>query len=133
MLLQGESSKPRAIDDCKTSGLNGAYVQTNKLVLQDLDGFVALCSFAGRCVKGRHVEVKLRDGTFLTGKISPDFNGTLVWKGKCLDLEKAYRQVPVSSCSWFCSVALVHKPDGEANHVSVLQFAFLCRKFWVAF
>ena len=42
--------------------------------------------------------------------------GTLVWKGKCLDLEKAYRQVPVSSCSLFCSVALVHKPDGEANY-----------------
>lgn len=40
LLLQGESSKPRAIDDCKTSGLNCAYVQTNKLVLQELDGFV---------------------------------------------------------------------------------------------
>ena len=116
LLLQGESSKPRAIDDCKTSGLNGAYVQTNKLVLQDLDGFVALCSFAGGCVKGKRVEVKLRDGSLLSGKLSPDFNGKLVWKGKCLDLEKAYRQVPVSSCSLFCSVALVHKPGGEANY-----------------
>ena len=60
--------------------------------------------------------MKLRDGTPLSGKLSPDFNGTLAWKGKCLDLEKAYRQVPVSSCSLFCSVALVHKPSGEANY-----------------
>ncbi len=40
LLLQGDANKPRAIDDCKTSGLNNAYTQNNKLVLQDLDCYM---------------------------------------------------------------------------------------------
>ena len=116
LLLQGESAKPRAIDDCKTSGLNGAYTQSNKLVLQDLDAYVALCAFAGRCIHDGRVEVILQTGEKLAGKVSPDFNGALDWKGKCLDLEKAYRQVPVSTDSLRCSVALVHNTDGEPNY-----------------
>ena len=116
LLLQGESAKPRAIDDGKTSGLNGAYTQSNKLVLQDLDAYVALCAFAGRCIHDGRVEVTLQTGEKLAGKVSPDFNGALDWKGKCLDLEKAYRQVPVSTDSLRCSVALVHNTDGEPNY-----------------
>ena len=114
LLLQGEASKPRAIDDCKTSGLNSAYVQSNKLVLQDLDGFVALCSFAGRCVRGRHVEVKLSNGYILSGKLSSDFNGlqNILFPRVCrLELAAVF----------MLSIVLA-SPLG-----------FLCRKFWVAF
>ena len=40
-------------------------------------------------------------------------NSTMSWKGKCLDLEKAYRQVPVASASLAYSVALVHNVEGQ--------------------
>ena len=43
LLIQGEAGKPGAIDDCKTSGRNSAYTQNKKLVLQDLDAYIALC------------------------------------------------------------------------------------------
>ncbi len=45
-----------------------------------------------------------------------DFRGVLDWKGKCLDLEKAYRQVPVSSSSLAYSVALVHHLQGKPKY-----------------
>ena len=94
---------PRAIDDCKTSGLNSAYTQNNKLVLQDLDSHAV--SFVGSS-----------DGTTRTAKVWEDFRGVLDWKGKCLDLEKAYRQVPVSSSSLAYSVALVHHLQGKPKY-----------------
>ena len=37
VLLQSEKQKPRAIDDCRTSGLNSARSSVNKLILEDLD------------------------------------------------------------------------------------------------
>ena len=38
------------------------------------------------------------------------------WSGKCLDLEKAYRQVPVSKESLAYSVALVHNGEGQPHY-----------------
>ena len=116
MLIQGEAGKPRAIDDCKTSGLNSAYTQNNKLVLQDLDAYVALCAFVGSSVKDGTVLVKMKDGAIQTASISGDFQGAVGWKGECLDLEKAYRQVPVSSSSLAYSVALVHDLEGKPRY-----------------
>ena len=116
LLIQGEAGKPRAIDDCKTSGLNSAYVQNNKLTLQDLDAYVALCSYVASSVEGLNVEVKMVDGLVKTTQLSGDFQGNLSWKGKCLDLEKAYRQVPVSASSLAYSVALVHDLQGRPKY-----------------
>ena len=113
LLIQGEARKPRAIDDCKTSGLNSAYPQNNKLVLQDLDSYAALCAFVGSSVQGTSISIKFSDGRTRTAKVSGDFQGVLDWKGKCLDLEKAYRQVPVSSPASAYSVALVHDLQGN--------------------
>lgn len=97
LLIQGEAGEPRAIDDCKTSGLNSALAQSNKLVRQDLDAYAALCAFVGSSVQGVSVSMKHSDGTLQTADVSRDFQGVIEWKGECLDLEKAYRQVPVSS------------------------------------
>ena len=116
LLIQGEAGKPRAIDDCKTSGLNSAYTQNNKLVLQDLDAYVALCAFVGSSVKDGMASVKMKDGAIQTASLSGDFQGVVGWKGKCLDLEKAYRQVPVSSSSLAYSVALVHDLEGKPRY-----------------
>eukprot|EP00434_Breviolum_minutum_P036075 symbB.v1.2.031949.t1/scaffold3768.1/size50661/2 len=116
LLIQGEAGKPRAIDDCKTSGLNAAYVQNNKLILQDLDAYVALCSYVASSMDGSVVKVKMSDGTVKTAQLSGDFQGNISWKGKCLDLEKAYRQVPVSAASLAYSVALVHDLQGKPRY-----------------
>ena len=116
LLIQGEAGKPRAIDDCKTSGLNAAYVQNNKLILQDLDAYVALCSYVASSMDGSVVKVKMSDGTVKTAQLSGDFQGNISWKGKCLDLEKAYRQVPVSAASLAYSVALVHDFQGKPRY-----------------
>ena len=116
LLIQGEAGKPRAIDDCKTSGLNSAFTQNNKLVLQDLDAYAAMCAFVGSSVKGTSIAIKFSNGTLQTADVSQDFQGVLDWKGKCLDLEKAYRQVPVSSASLAFSVALVHDLQGKPQY-----------------
>ena len=116
LLLQGENNKPRAIDDCKTSGLNNSYTQNNKLILQDLDSYVALAAFAGSSVHGNEVRVQLDGGKCLFKPLHPDYRGAMTWKGKCLDLEKAYRQVPVSSASLAYSVALVHSVEGQPHY-----------------
>ena len=116
LLLQGENNKPRAIDDCKTSGLNNAYTQNNKLVLQDLDSYVALAACAGSAVQGNDVRLLTDCAGHQTKSLHPDYRGAVVWKGKCLDLEKAYRQVPVSSDSLAYSVALVHDGEGRVQY-----------------
>ena len=66
-------------------------------MLQDLDAHVALCAFVGSSVKDGMASVKMKDGAIQTALLSGDFQGVVDWKGKCLDLEKAYRQAPVSS------------------------------------
>lgn len=95
LLLQGETNKPRAIDDCKTSSLNNAYTQNNKLILQDLDNYVALAALAGSSVRGHDVRVQVADGNLAVGQLHPDFQGVVSWQGKCLDLEKS---IPTGAC-----------------------------------
>ena len=123
-LLQGGTNKPRAIDDCKTSGLNNAYTQNNKLVLQDLDSYVAMAAFASSAVHGNKVSVQLDTGECVLRPLHPDYHGAIVWKGKCLDLEKAYRQVPVSSDSLPYSVALVHSVEGLPQYFVSQSLSF---------
>ena len=106
LLIQGEAGKPRAVDDCKTSGLNSAFTQNNKLVLQDLDAYAAMRAFVGSSVEGKSTSMKFSNGMTWTADVSRDFQGVLEWKGKCLDLEKAYRQVSLhhlwhSVLRWF--------------------------------
>ena len=116
LLLQGEANKPRAIDDCKTSGVNNAFTQNNKLVLQDIDSFVSLAAYVGSCIRGGKVVMSSSETETTTSDLHPDFGGSILWKGKCLDLEKAYRQVPVSHSSLSYSVALVHTVEGVPKY-----------------
>ena len=111
LLLQGENLKPRAIDDCKSSGLTNSYSQVNKLQLQDLDVHISLLGFITSCVDG-DVAMPFMDGSTKRGTLSSDFTD-FTWSAKRLDLEKAYRQVPVSANSLKYSVILVHNPSGE--------------------
>ena len=116
VLLQGEKQKPRAIDDCKSSGVNSAYSTVDKLVLEDLDYYTALATLAGKAVTDRQVKIPLTTGENLVGVLHPQFTSPPEWLGRCIDLEKAYRQVPVSSHSLKFCVLLVHDPNNQPKY-----------------
>ena len=111
-IMQG--GKPRIIDDLKESGVNRTYTAVDKLELHDVDYLASLASFISttihraRTAADHTVSVQLRDGRALTGVLHPDFRRDLKWKGKCLDLSKAYKQVPISEQSRPFAVLMVH-------------------------
>lgn len=79
--------------------------------LQDLDVHISLLGFITSCVDG-DVAMPFMDGSTKRGTLSSDFTD-FTWSAKRLDLEKAYRQVPVSANSLKYRVILVHNPSGE--------------------
>ena len=78
VLVQGKEKKLRPIDDCLEAQLNSAYTSTIRLELQDSD---YLANMALR------VAEKMREAG-PRAKERP-------WGGKCLDLSKAYKQMPI--------------------------------------
>ena len=57
---------------------------------------------------GRLVKVPLKTGEWMVGKLHPDFHGEVEWRGRCVDLSKAYKQIPVSLESRPFAVLMVH-------------------------
>ena len=90
--------------------------RTTNLFLQDIDSFVSLAAYVGSCIRGGKVVMSSSITETTTSDLHPDFGGSILWKGKCLDLEKAYRQVPVSHSSLSYSVALVHTVEGVPKY-----------------
>ena len=113
LLLQGEAQKPRVIHDCKASGLNSAFTCVDKLILQDFDFLMALTSLAGGAVNERSVCVRLQGGELLQGTLSREYAGSPNWKGRCLDLAKAYRQVPIPQRDLKYAVLAVRDPKNQ--------------------
>lgn len=69
----------RPIDDCLEAQLNFAYTSTSYLKLQDLDYIAGVALQLASLVSGG--EQKFGSGA---------------WRGKCLDLSKAYKQMAVA-------------------------------------
>ena len=102
LVVQGspENPKYRPIDDFKESGVNSADHALDHLRLHDVDFFVTLCRFICSSVSEQGaVAVELRSGQLLEGRICRDLGQNCKWVGRCLDLEKAYKQVPLSASS----------------------------------
>ena len=57
--------------------------------------------------------MELQDGRVMSGRLRKDFVSEQKWYGKCLDLGKAYKQIPVSACSRRFGVLMVHHPDDK--------------------
>ena len=95
-ILQGSDAKlkPRVIDDAKESGFNSAYTCQDKLDLHDFDYVSSLVSFIGAHME----EAKRKAGWCQFGdeslKLHSDLLERLNWSGWCLDLTKAYKQIP---------------------------------------
>ena len=109
--------KHRIIDDLKESGVSKAYTAVDSLALHDVDYVASLAHFITTTVRhdkddpGLLVRVQLKTGQMLTGKLHPDFASEVEWRGRCIDLSKAYKQIPVSSASRPFAVLMVHHYD----------------------
>ena len=109
-----EKTKYRAIDDMKESGVNSAYFALERLRLDDVDHIAALAArLAALSAEGEVVSIPLSDGTLMQGPLRADFRSGIRWQGRCLDLSKAYRQVPLSSGARRFAVLLVQRPCGS--------------------
>ena len=95
-LQQGtpENPKTRVIDDCKRSGLNSACTTTNKSEPLDVDVLAGVMIAIGRAHKTGTVDLGESSEGWLSGPFHPAAVG-LVWRGRTLDLSKAYKHVPI--------------------------------------
>ncbi|CAE7230241.1 unnamed protein product [Symbiodinium sp. CCMP2592] len=82
VLLQGAELKPRPIDNCLESQLNAGYSSSIHLRLQDSDYISAMALHVAREVS--------------EGRAHKDASE---WKGKTLDLSKAYKQLAIHPSS----------------------------------
>ncbi|CAK9104190.1 unnamed protein product [Durusdinium trenchii] len=117
-----QSGKPRVIDDFKESGVNRTYTAIDKLALHDIDYIASLAHLISTTLSrakanGGRVVIPRNDGRTLEGSLHPSFEGSIGWQGRCVDLSKAYKQVPVSSESRCFAVLMVHHPQtGEPTY-----------------
>ena len=98
-VVQAGGSKVRAIDDYTESGWNFCVGVRNKWTQHTLDEVVLLGSSLPRVVQGGRSWVPLGSGTCLQGDVAA--SGSLDpfeefgWKGCTVDLESAFRQLPL--------------------------------------
>ena len=83
-----------------------------------------------------------KDGSVLSGTLHPDFGTELEWRGRCIDLSKAYKQVPVNRSSRSFAVLTVrHYETGRPVYplsnslpfgasASVFGFNRISRTLW---
>ena len=95
-LYQGEERKIRVIDNYRDSGVNSAYSSSSYLSLQDTDFIVGLLRFIMMvCARRDKVVVHLSSDEILEGEWNPVMLSKPNWLGRCVDLSKAYKQVPI--------------------------------------
>ena len=95
-LYQGEEKKIRVIDNYRDSGINSAYASSSYLSLQDTDFIVGMLRFMlVVCARRDRVVVPLSSGETLEGDWDSAMQLQPNWLGRCVDLSKAYKQVPI--------------------------------------
>ncbi|CAE7297549.1 F25B4.6 [Symbiodinium sp. CCMP2592] len=118
LLLQGEERKPRVIDNLRDSGINASFGSTSHLHLHDIDFVTALTMLIADVWNCKdEVRVPLSTGEVLTGHWHPD-SLRAEWTGRCFDLSKAYKQVPVLESS--LKYAVIAMPDRKRKWVFYL-------------
>ena len=84
------------IDNYRDSGVNSACSSSSYLSLQDTDFIVGLLRFMMLvCARRDKVVVRLSSGEILEGEWNPVMLSKPDWLGRCVDLSKAYKQVPI--------------------------------------
>ena len=141
VIIQG--NKPMVIDDLRESCINEAFTIVDRVCLHDIDVVASMLAFLASTVSGTNgMSVELQDGRVMSGKLHKDFVAEQKWFGNCLDLAKAYKQIPVSAGSRRFGVLMVHHPDDKlpryfvtrslpfGARASVYAFNRLSRGLW---
>ena len=114
----GEDVKLRVIDDAKESGLNSAYMSKEKMDLHDFDHVSSIASYISSQLVERQSEGK---------RLHEEVKRNLDWLGRCLDLSKAYKQIPISTSSRSLMVLMVPNPDsGKQMFFTTSSMPFGC-------
>ncbi|CAE7239643.1 unnamed protein product, partial [Symbiodinium sp. CCMP2456] len=92
----GADQKPRPIDNCLESQLNAGYSASIHLRLQDSDYIASMALHVAKEIQG--------------GRVHP---AAKLWKGKCLDLSKAYKQLAVHPDHRSLAVIAVRESEGR--------------------
>jgi hypothetical protein len=127
VLVQGTEQKLRPIDDCLEAQLNMGFTSTSYLKLQDVDYIASLALRIAEAVS--------------TGQ---QRYGSGEWKGKCLDLSKAYKQMGIHPSDRHLAVVYFAGEDGRprfyvANSLmfgstaAVYSFNRVSRSIWWLF
>ncbi|CAE7805718.1 unnamed protein product [Symbiodinium sp. CCMP2592] len=115
VIEQGTPERPklRPIDNYKEGGVNEAYHSLEKLALFDVNWMTAMATYIARVSDGTGaLEIVLSTGEILRGELHSSWKAKKpVWQGRTLDLEKAYRQVPLSTESLRLGVVMVTDPN----------------------
>eukprot|EP00435_Cladocopium_sp_Y103_P003804 s6056_g1.t1 len=99
-LYQGEERKIRVIDNYKDSGINAAFLSSSYLALQDTDFIVGFLRFLMVVLADSdRVVIHLSTGEVLQGPWHDSMSCRPEWLGRCIDLSKAYKQVPIHKTS----------------------------------
>ena len=139
-----QNGKPRVIDDLKESSVNSAYTAVDRLSLHDIDFVASLAFLISRLCHqdAAGFSFPLEDGSTLEGVVHRDFRAHSAWSIRCLDLAKAYKQVPISDSSRQFGVLVLHDPStGHPRYVvtrslpfgacaSVFAFNRISRALW---
>ena len=123
-LQQGtpENPKTRVIDDCKRSGLNSAYTTTNKLELLDVDVLACVMIAIARAHETGTIDLGESSEGLLSGPVHPAAM-SLGWRGRTLDLSKAYKQVPIDRQSQqLCVLGYLH--EGKWHYYTTNRLPF---------
>ena len=128
LIEQGTSDKKkfRARDDYRQGGVNEPYNALEKLALFDVNSITAMATYAAKVADPvGQVEVRLGSGEILKAPLHEDFKGGPSWKGRTLDLAKAYRQVPLATASLPFGVVMVNCPtDGKVKYFAAQSLPF---------
>ncbi|CAE7806588.1 unnamed protein product [Symbiodinium sp. CCMP2592] len=98
LILQGAENKPRPIDDGHEALINNCFTATIKLELQSSDFVAALAT---------RIAIEEAQRSRATGEPPRS------WLGKCLDLSKAYKQMPMKKEHRSLAVIYHKGPAGE--------------------
>ncbi len=110
-----QSDKIRSIDDMSESLVNAAYESTYRLDLPGVDGIAVMArTFVEAVSDDRRVQFSLSTGEELCGWLhqSMDVAAGRNLVGRTLDLDAAYKQVPIARGSQWTSVLAVENPEG---------------------
>lgn len=127
VLVQGAEQKLRPIDDCLEAQLNMGFTSTTHLQLQDVDYIAALALKIATAVSAGQQRF-----------------GSGVWKGKCLDLSKAYKQMGIHPSDRHLAVIYFEAADGSprfyvsnslmfGSTAAVYSFNRVSRSIWWLF